>query len=241
MFDIIKSEFQKSKRTSTNKLILITPLFSIILSALFGGGQNGAYNWWYAMFLPALLALIAAQTIAREKNLSYKGVLLYPQSKGEIWMGKILYISVLLVFTNLIFMVGVEVFALIYGSTVPLRANILGTIVLIFTFLFNIPIIMFLTAKFNIFLAVLFNLGMTILGVVSYGSGVNLILKILPYGTSSTLMVPILGILPNGLPAPEGKPMPNGIEVLSSTLISIIIFLILTILTTMWFGKKEVN
>ncbi|NLV86675.1 MAG: lantibiotic immunity ABC transporter MutE/EpiE family permease subunit [Clostridiales bacterium] len=241
MFDIIKSEFQKSKRTSTNKLILITPLFSIILSALFGGGQNGAYNWWYAMFLPALLALIAAQTIAREKNLSYKGVLLYPQSKGEIWMGKILYISVLLVFTNLIFMVGVEVFALIYGSTVPLRANILGTIVLIFTFLFNIPIIMFLTAKFNIFLAVLFNLGMTILGVVSYGSGVNLILKILPYGTSSTLMVPILGILPNGLPAPEGKPMPNGTEVLSSTLISIIIFLILTILTTMWFGKKEVN
>ena len=241
MIDIIKSEFLKSKRTSTNKFILITPFFLIILSALLGGGQNGAYNWWYTMFLPGMLALIAAQTIAREKNLSYKGVLLYPQSKGKIWLGKILYINILLILTNLIFMIGVEVLGLIYGSTIPLKANILGTIVLIFTFLFNIPIIMFLTVKFNIFLAVLFNLGMTIFGVVSYGSGINLILKILPYGTSSILMVPILGILPNGLPVPEASPVLNGTGVLNSTLISIIIFLILTFLTTIWFRKKEVN
>ena len=241
MIDIVKSEFLKNKRTSTNKFILITPFFSLILSALWGGGQNGAYNWWYAMFLPGMLALISAQTITKEKNLSYKWMLLYPQSKERIWIGKILYISILLVFTNLIFMLGAEVFALICGSTIPLRANILGTIVLIFTFLFNIPIIMFLTAKFNIFLAVIFNLGMTIFGIISYGSGINLILKILPYGTSSALMVPILGILPNGLPAPEINSMPNRTGVLGSTLISIIIFLILAILTTIWFGKKEVN
>jgi hypothetical protein len=54
-------------------------------------------------------------------------------------------------------------------------------------------------------------------------------------------MVPILGILPNGLPAPEINSMPNRTGVLGSTLISIIIFLILAILTTIWFGKKEVN
>ena len=81
MIDIVKSEFLKNKRTSTNKFILITPFFSLILSALWGGGQNGAYNWWYAMFLPGMLALISAQTITKEKNLSYKGMLLYPQSK----------------------------------------------------------------------------------------------------------------------------------------------------------------
>ena len=240
MIDIIRAEFLKNKRTSTNKFILITPLFSLILSALWGGGQNGAYNWWYVIFLPGMLALISAQTIVREKNLSYKGVILYPQGKGRIWLGKILYVSILMIFTSLIFMIGSEVVALIYGSTISLRANILGTIVLFFTFLFNIPTAMFLTAEFNIFIAVVFNMGMTIFGVISYGSGINLILKILPYGTPSALMVPILGILPNGLQAPEGSPMPNGPKVLSSTLICIIIFLILTILTTMWFDKKEV-
>ena len=73
MIDIIRAEFLKNKRTSTNKFILITPLFSLILSALWGGGQNGAYNWWYVIFLPGMLALISAQTIVREKNLSYKG------------------------------------------------------------------------------------------------------------------------------------------------------------------------
>ena len=89
MIDIVKSEFLKNKRTSTNKFILRTPFFSLILSALWGGGQNGAYNWWYAMFLPGMLALISAQTITKEKNLSYKGMLLYPQSKERIWIGKI--------------------------------------------------------------------------------------------------------------------------------------------------------
>lgn len=241
MIQIIKTEFQKSKRTSINKFILIVPFFSIILSALWGGGQNGAYNWWYTMFLPGMIALISAQTIIREKSLSYKGLLLYPQDKGIIWLGKILYISILLVFSSLIFMIGVEVFGLIYGFTIPLKANILGTSVLILTFLFNIPIIMFLTVKFNIFFAVLFNLGMTILGVISYQSNTSLILKFLPYGTPSVLMAPILGILPNGLPDTGSSPVLDGSRILSSTLISIVIFLILTALTTIWFRKKEVN
>ena len=241
MIDVIKAEFQKSKRTTTNKFIVIAPLLSIILSALWGGGQDGAYNWWYTMFLPGMLAIISAQIITKEKSLSYKGVLLYPRDKGNIWLGKTLYISILLIFTSLIFMISVEVFGLIYGSTIPLKANMLATIVLIFTFLFNIPIIMFLTARFNIFLAVLFNLGMTIFGVVSYGSGINLILKILPYGTSSGLMAPILHILPNGLPVPENSPILNRDMILGNTVISIIIFITLTIFTTIWFRKKEVS
>ena len=241
MVDIIKAEFQKSKRTTINKFIVITPLLSIILSVLWGGGQNGAYNWWYTMFLPGMLAIISAQIITREKSLSYKGILLYPQDKGVIWLGKILYISILLIFTSLIFMIGIEVFGLVYGSTIPLKANMLATIILILTFLFNVPISMFLTVQFNMFVAVLFNIGMTIIGVISHTFSINLILKILPYGTSSSLMVPILHILPNGLPVPENSPLLNGHMILRDTVMSVVIFIILTVLTTIWFRKKEVN
>lgn len=109
MIDIIKAEFQKSKRTSTNKFIIVTPLLTFLLCLLWGGGQNGAYNWWYVMFLPGMLAIISAQVITREKNLSYKGLFLYPQDKGSIWLGKILYISILLIFTSLIFMTGIVI------------------------------------------------------------------------------------------------------------------------------------
>lgn len=241
MVDIIKAEFQKSKRTTTNKFIIIAPLLSILLSSSWGGGQNGAYNWWYTLFLPGMLSMISAQVITREKNLSYKGVLLYPRDKGVIWVGKILYISILLIFTSLILMIGMEVVGLVYGTSIPLRANMLATLVLILTFLFSIPINMFLTVQFNMFVAVLFNLGMTIMGVISYNTKLGLIFKKFPYGTPPSLMVPILHILPNGLSVTENSPLLNGDMILGDTVISITIFLILTALTTIWFRKKEVN
>lgn len=239
MIDIIKAEFQKSKRTTTNKFIVITPLLTLLLCVLWGGGQNGAYNWWYVMFLPGMIAIISAQVITREKNLSYKGIFLYPQDKGYIWLGKILYISILLIFTSLIFMIGIEAVGLIYESTIPFKSNIFATIILILTFLFSIPISLFLTVQFNMFFAILFNIGMTIIGVISYGT--DSILEFSPYGTSSALMAPILHILPNGLPVPENSPLLNGDMILRDIVINIIIFIILTVLATIWFRKKEVN
>lgn len=239
MLEIIRAEFQKSKRTTTNKFVLITPLFTLLLCVLWGGGQNGAYNWWYTMFLPGMLAIISSQVITREKSLSYKGVLLYPKDKGSIWLGKILYISFLLIFSSLIFMIGIEVIGFLFGTTIPLKANMFATVILIFTFLFTIPISLFLTVQLNMFVAVLFNIGMTIIGVVSFGT--NSILKFLPYGTSSALMAPILHVLPNGLPVPDNSPLSNGDLIVTDTFINIIVFIILTILTTLWFKKKEVN
>lgn len=241
MVEVIKAEFQKSKRTTTHKFILLTPLVSILLSALWGGGQNGAYNWWYTMFLPGMIPIVSAQIITREKTLSYKSILLYPYDQGTIWLGKILYISILLVISSLIFMIKMEVFGLLFGSTIPLRANILATFILILTFLFTVPISMFFAAQFNLFVAVLFNLGMTVVGVISHASTGNLILRILPYGTSSSLMAPILHILPNGLPVPENSPFLNGDMILRDTVIALTVFILLSILTTTWFRKKEVN
>lgn len=239
MISIIKTEFLKSKRTSTNKFIVITPLLTLLLSILWGGGQNGAYNWWYVMFLPGMLAIVSSQAITREKNLSYKGISLYPQDKGSFWIGKVVYISVMLIFTSLIFMTGVEVIGLVYGSNISLKANMFATLILILSFLFNIPVSMFLTVQFNMFVAVIFNVGMTLIGVVS--NGTNSILIFSPYGISSALMAPILHILPNGLPVPESSPFLNGDMILRDTVISIIFFILLTLLTTLWFRKKEVN
>ncbi|HHV30382.1 MAG TPA: lantibiotic immunity ABC transporter MutE/EpiE family permease subunit [Clostridium sp.] len=239
MLEIIKSEFQKSKRTTINKFALITPLFTLLICVLWGGGQNGAYNWWYVMFLPGMLSIISAQVITREKSLSYKGVLLYPQSKASVWVGKIIYVSILLAFSSLIFAVGIEVIGFLFGSTIPLKANMLATVILILTFLFTIPVSLFLTVQFNMFVAVLFNIGMTMIGVVSFGT--NSILKFSPYAASSALMVPILHILPNGLPVQADSPLINGDLIVTDTIINIIVFIILTILTTVWFDKKEVK
>lgn len=239
MIDIIKAEFQKSKRTSTNKFIIVTSLLTFLLCLLWGGGQNGAYNWWYVMFLPGMLAIISDQVITREKSLSYKGLLLYPQDKGSIWLGKIIYISILLIFTSLIFMIGIIGVGLINKSSIPLKANILATIILILTLLFQIPISLFLTVRLNMFVTVFLNIAMTMIGVVSFGT--SSILKFSPYGTISALMCPVIHILPNGLPLPANSPLLNGDMIVKDTIISVIIFIMLIILTTIWFRKKEVN
>ncbi|WMM24145.1 lantibiotic immunity ABC transporter MutE/EpiE family permease subunit [Tissierella sp. MB52-C2] len=239
MIDIIKSEFQKSKRTSINKFIIITPLLALLFSFSWGGGQNGAYNWWYTMFLPGMLAIISSQVIIMEKKVGYKGILLYPTDKKDIWLGKIIYISILTIITSLIFMMGIIIIGFVDEPVIPLKANILATIILIITFLFQIPMSLFLTARFNMFVTVLFNIGMTIFGVVNFGT--NSFLKFSPYGIISSLMCPILKILPNGLPVPENSPLLNGNTILRDIFINIVAFLILTILTTIWFKKKEVN
>ena len=239
MINIIKSEFQKSKRTSINKFIIITPLLALLFSFSWGGGQNGAYNWWYTMFLPGMLAIISSQVITAEKKIGYKGILLYPIDKKDIWLGKIAYISILIIITSLIFMMGIIIIGFIDKPVIPSKANMLATIILIITFLFQIPMSLFLTAKFNMFVTVLFNIGMTIFGVVSFGT--NSFLKFSPYGIISSLMCPILKILPNGLSVPENSPLLKGDTIIRDTTINIITFLIITILTTIWFKKKEVN
>ena len=233
MMSVIKSEFQKSKRTSINKFVLVTPIFTILLSFLWYGGQSGAYNWWYIMFLPAMLSIISSQVITREEKISYKGMLLYPKDKRVMWLGKIIYVGILLVISSLIFTLGIESIKSVSQPRISLNANILAGIVLILTFLFQIPINLFLTLKFNMFLAIAFNIGMTLFGLSSF-------FIFYPYRITSILMVPILNILPNGLQAPTDSPLLNT-TILLGIVIIILIFILITILTTIWFEKKEVN
>lgn len=239
MLSIIKSEFIKSKRTSTNKFAVFAPLLCILLAACLGGGQNGAYNWWYTMFLPGTFAIISSQVMTREKSLSYKGISLYPIAKEKVWLGKIIYIILMLIASNLIFMLGIIGTGFIFESQIPFKANVFAILVLLITLLFQIPISLFLTAKFNMFIAVVFNIAMTMLGVVSFGS--SSLLALSPYGVSSALMAPILHILPNGLPVPKASPYLSGDMIIRDSTLTFLLFLILTIVTTLWFGKKEVN
>lgn len=238
MIDIIKSEFQKSKRTSINKFVIITPILTLILSFLLGDVQND-YNWWYIMFLPGMLSIISSQVITREEKISYKGLFLYPQDKGTMWVGKIIYLNILLIITSLIFMVGIICFSFIYvNPTISLNNNIWATLILIMTFSFQIPISLFLTVKFNMFISVIFNVAMTFLGALSFGT--NLFKVLYPYGISSALMVPILHVLPNGLQVAENSMLPE-VNITVGILINVVVFIIITTITTLWFRNKEVN
>jgi len=238
MIEIIKAEIQKSKRTSMHKFVIMTPLITLFLPFLWGGGQNGAYNWWYTLFLPGMLAIISSQTIAREKKLSYKGLFFYPRDKGLFWLGKIIHVGILLIISSLVFMVGIIGLGLISEPSIGVGANLLATIVLVIVFLFEIPMSLFLSAKFNTFVAILFNLFMTVFGVISFGT--KLFSIVYPYAIVPALMVPILHILPNGLPISGDSQFLN-VNIPRGLVVNSLVFLLLTVLTMLWFKNKEGN
>ena len=189
------------------------------------------------MFLPGLIAILAAMIIGRDKNLGYKGLFLYPKEKALFWIGKTLYVGALFLFSSLIFMLGIAVMGLLVKAEIALPANVLAMSIFMLTFLFQIPICMFLADRFNLFVATLFNVGMVILSVVSFGT--ESIIAYSPYGVGVALMCPILHILPNGLPVPEGSPLLVNNGIWSAALGCMVVFIMLVAATTWAFNNRE--
>lgn len=105
------------------------------------------------------------------------------------------------------------------------------------TFLWQIPLCLFLAARLGLFAAVLLNLAGTILGVVQFDKGG--LWDYIPYTITFRLMCPVLSILPNGLPVPADSPLRSTEMILPDTLVSLGWFAILFLLTTVWFRRQE--
>lgn len=88
MEKLVRAEFQKMKRTFGIRLIWIAPIFSIIITFLLGGGQNGVYNWWYTMFLPGVLTLISSLIVQKDEKKKYRGILSLPIEKKMFGLEK---------------------------------------------------------------------------------------------------------------------------------------------------------
>ena len=77
MSTLIRSEILKTKHTFPLKLVIISPLFTILLGLVLSGtsAQPASYNWWYEILLPITLSILCASTIIREKKTHYQNVL----------------------------------------------------------------------------------------------------------------------------------------------------------------------
>lgn len=220
-----------------NQFVILAPVAVLVLSYFLGGGQNGAYNWWYVMFLPGLVAILTSMVIGRDKTLGYKGLFLFPNDKALFWMGKILYLSVLVLVSSLIFMVGIVIMGYLDEPFISFQANMAGGAVLVLTSLFQLPVCMFLADRFNLFAAVLFNILMVMGSVVAFQT--PSVFQFSPYGVGIALMCPILHILPNGIPIPEGSPLLIDNGLIMPVLGCLVLFLTLTGLTALLFRMRD--
>ncbi|WP_405105395.1 lantibiotic immunity ABC transporter MutE/EpiE family permease subunit [Paenibacillus sp. FSL K6-1217] len=240
MLNIVRAERLKWRRTFIPKLAWIAPVFTLALCAVLMGGslfQNGAYNWWYTMLLPGALSLVCALALHKDAKLKYRGVLALPLTPGTIWAGKIMACTFWLLAAILLFLIGVTAGGLLFGQTITLMSSLAGSALIFLTFLWQIPLCLFLAARLGLFAAVLLNVFGNVMGVLAYNSGG--LWDYVPYTVTFRLMCPVLSILPNGLPVPAGSPLRSTDTLLPGTLVSLGWFVLLFVLTTLWFRRQE--
>ncbi|MGC5774894.1 lantibiotic immunity ABC transporter MutE/EpiE family permease subunit [Paenibacillus pabuli] len=240
MLSHIKAERLKWRRTFIPKLVWLAPVFTLLLSAVLMGGplfQTGAYNWWYTMLLPGSLSLACSLALQKDAKMKYRGLLALPIDPRKLWAGKIIAIMQWLLATLFLFLIGITLGGILFGQTIPLINSAAGSFLIFLTILWQIPLCLFLAARLGLFAAILLNMCGNILGVVAFNIGG--LWDYIPYTITFRLMCPVLSILPNGLPVPAGSPLRSTSEIFPDVLISVAWFIVLSLLTALWFHKQE--
>ncbi|MDO5037487.1 MAG: lantibiotic immunity ABC transporter MutE/EpiE family permease subunit [Tissierellia bacterium] len=241
----LAGEHLKHKGTLVRKVPLIAPLLTLTLSFFLMPlyFTSNAYNWWSLLLLPLSFALVSGLIYQRdEKNLGYRALFPLDIDLKRVWLAKIIlglsYMSLALA----LHLVGVLVLQAFLGpqATGPYPlASLLGTSAfLLGVNLWQVPLQLFLARKFG-FLA-----SLALGPLLALGPGLVLADGPLwiysPYSWGLRGLVPLLGILPNGIPAPPGHPLASSPWVLP-LLLSLGLFILLCLATGHWFSRGEVS
>lgn len=240
MVQYFAAENLKLKRTFTRKLVLLAPLATLLLTWALAAiwFQVNAFNWWYILLMPGFISLICALSDQKEtKKLGYRGVLSLPVSLKKVWIAKNLTMIFYAALSNLVLLIGI----LLGGSSVPnplpFGASCLGMLLIFITSLWQIPLCLFLSRKIGMVGTVIIQVGVgDVLGIL-FATKSNWWLC--PYSWTARMITPVLGILPNGTLAPSGDPLLNPSVVPIGIALSLVLFALLLLATTVWFPRQE--
>lgn len=241
MVNIIKSEIIKGRRSSGRKSLVLFPLLVALMAIVLMGGeftQVGAYNWWYMMFLPTVVALACINLTGPEKRMQFFNVAILPMPKGNVWLAKV-WAGCCYIFTGNLIVFGLTTLSgAFFGAQYSLLRGIAAALVLTVTWAWQIPMGMFLSAKFNSVVTFLGILGINVICSIQTIAGGRL--WFIPFAIPARLMAPILGINPNGVPMAPDSPLHDFSVVLPGILITAALLVISLLLTKNWFnGRSE--
>ena len=204
MKNYISSEYLKHKNTFAKKLVWLASILTLCLNILAPMWyQQNSYNWWYVFLYPGCLTLLSILIIQRDNGkLKFRAILSLPVDLKKAWYAKIITCIIYIVLANTILMLcnvaGGFIIQHIFDipMTISPMQALFGTLCIILASIWNIPLCLWFTKKVGVFATLILNVGMSfMLGTLGANTSFWFIC---PYSWVTRLMVPTLGILPNG-------------------------------------------
>jgi len=241
MVNYLKSEFLKQKHRFNLKLLWLSPFIAVALVLILMGGRffmEGTFNWWYTMILPGTLSIIVSFTVSGEKKHNRHGLFSVSTNKKKLWISQLVINTILLLITNLIFFIVMSTVGTILDVSISFFSSFLASFVLFLTFAWQIPLFMFISEKvgsfFSIMISLFCNMGFGIFFAATR-------LWYVPFAIPSRLMCPIIKVLPNGLPLEAGNHLGDTSVIFTGIIITVALYFIFSLITTLWFNHREVK
>lgn len=241
MGEYISSELMKFKHTFSKKLIIIVPIVTALLAFLMGGFywyQVLTIYWWYAFLMPGTITLFCALAHQKEERaVKYYSIFSMPINLKRFWRAKELVVVMFLAAVELLLFLIVNVGKIIAPSLAQftILQVLIGAIIIALTSLWQVPVSLFLVKKLNLVIALVLN---GILGIFLPILVPTHMWWICPYSWTHHSIEAVLGIQSNGV-LDTSRISNNFYEVLAAIVLSIALFVIISILSESWFEKQE--
>ncbi|MBR6402489.1 MAG: lantibiotic immunity ABC transporter MutE/EpiE family permease subunit [Eubacterium sp.] len=243
MLSIIKAEFLKTRRTVSMLFIPVFPVIVFAMAFLFTSGIKNAYsesvwNWWYTLLLPGMLAIVSYLSVAREKKTKYYNLMTLSTGRRKLMLGKIFFMAIIMLVANVIIFAGSTIGGKLLTTCVPIKGAVAAIFVLTIVQMWEIPLLLFLSERFGMIVELIVCLFITVAGtVLAPTSKWIFCVSAIPM----RVLCPILHVMPNGLRIEAGSAFLDTSVILPGIIVSLVWFVLGTILYLNWFNKREVR
>ncbi|SET14592.1 lantibiotic immunity ABC transporter MutE/EpiE family permease subunit [Anaerobranca gottschalkii] len=252
MINVIKSESIKYRRTFTRQIILFAPLFFIIIALLQKIFMPAnylppwqlllcqVYNWWPVIFIPLNIALLAALVAVQEKKAgNYRNLRLHNISPLIIWISKIVLMAYHIMLATFVLIALIIISGFIVARReIPWIKIFAGGFTIWLTSLAVIPLQLWVATWKGTFFSMAVGFAGLISGIIAAPKYYWIYV---PWSWATRLMCPIIGVHPNGVPLETSNPLSSPSVIPAGVALAIAALIIFTIITAVWFNRREVR
>lgn len=213
MKKLIQAEALKYKHSALPKLTIGMAVASVLMAAVLMGNYFAvnSYNWWYMGMYPAFLAIVGASIGQKDRKKKNHTIATLPLSAGRIWDAKMV-VAMGYAFLGMVALTALTMIVaplLHYGLGVnfivqpSIKQQLVATGLLWLTSLWQLPFCMALSQRLGLFVTFLINIALYMATAV-FGA-LEATFYFWPGALAARVMVPVLGVLPNGLLAVPGS------------------------------------